>query len=175
MFAVRGSLVHNGFLRIATKGLGKAVIFFPPSDTCVCVTLCKLIHFSVFCFPSFVKWGLLHLSALVRHYDAVFVNAFGPLAKHTQFSREFWPPKGCKICWRKLRIANARDRNLKALPSYSASRPKEGSLADETAMISFCTCFADGHVTSVTQPDFALGSCLCFTELSWWGHKLEYG
>lgn len=39
-------------------------------------------------------------------------------------------------------------------------------MRDETAMISSCTCFADGHVTSVTQTNFAVGPCQCFREWS---------
>lgn len=162
------------FCILLQKDLGK-LWFLPPSDTCVCVRHCVswFISSRVW-FPSFGKWGLFYLSALVRHNDAVF-NALGLLAKYVQFSWAFWLFKDCKIWERKLRIANAHDINLKALPSSSSLLSREGSLNDATAMISCCTCFADGHVTSVTQPDFAVGSCLCFMELSWARHKLEYG
>lgn len=103
----------------------------------------------------------------MRHCDAVIVSALGLLAKYVQFSWEFRLFKDAKFGKVKnCKCSGHKFKSSKALPAYSSAILKESCRNDETAMISFCTCFADGHVTSVTQSIFAARSCLCSLELS---------
>lgn len=99
-------------------------------------------------FPALGS-GVCSAWALVQRRDAAFGTT-----EHTQLSLT---AQGLRGSGKEGQDFTSPPQKFKSITS-SCLLVKEGSVRDETAVISSCTCFADGHVTSVTQTNFAVGS-----------------